>query len=118
MSAEDNSAQPSEDPALTARIGYVERDAAVEILRTAAGAGRITLAALEERMELVVAARFPIDLDQALEGVVTELPSARAVSRSGKWRGSYRAKWPIALSHVRLGIPRRVPGDYAIKQPI
>lgn len=33
------------------RIGYPERDAAIETLRTAAGEGRIMLDELEERME-------------------------------------------------------------------
>lgn len=83
MSADDQSAEPPEDPALTMRIGYLEREAAVETFRTAAGDSRITLAELDERMELVEAARYPIDLDRALEGIVTELPSARARADAG-----------------------------------
>lgn len=57
------------------RIGDVERDAAIEALRTAAGEGRITVEELDDRMELVAVARFPVDLDRVLADIVTELPS-------------------------------------------
>jgi hypothetical protein len=47
-------------------------------LRKTAGSGRITVEELDDRMELVAAARFPADLDRVLEDIVTELPSERA----------------------------------------
>ena len=72
----DNS--PAEnDPAKTYRIGHIERDEAIEVLREAAGDGRITVEELDERMEKVHAARFPIDLDEVLSDLTTDLPSDR-----------------------------------------
>ncbi|UVI37004.1 DUF1707 SHOCT-like domain-containing protein [Brevibacterium spongiae] len=65
------------DPAKTFRIGHRERDDAIEVLREAAGDGRITVDELDERMEKVQAAKFPIDLDEVLGDLVTELPSDR-----------------------------------------
>lgn len=55
------------------RIG----DAAIETLKKTAGEGRITLDDLEDRMERVQSARFPIDLDEVLADVTSELPSQR-----------------------------------------
>lgn len=65
------------DPAKTFRIGHKERDEAIEILREAAGDGRITVDELDERMEKVQSAKFPIDLDEVLADLTTELPSDR-----------------------------------------
>ncbi|WP_181274638.1 DUF1707 SHOCT-like domain-containing protein [Brevibacterium oceani] len=65
------------DPAKTFRIGHKERDEAIEVLREAAGDGRITVDELDERMEKVHAAKFPIDLDEVLADLTTELPSDR-----------------------------------------
>ncbi|AZT99964.1 DUF1707 SHOCT-like domain-containing protein [Brevibacterium linens] len=75
-----SSATPSpgeNDPAKTFRIGHKERDEAIELLREAAGDGRITVDELDERMEKVQAAKFPIDLDAVLADLTTELPSDR-----------------------------------------
>ena len=65
------------DPAKTFRIGHKERDDAIEVLREAAGDGRITVAELDERMDRVQAAKFPVDLDEVLSDLITELPSDR-----------------------------------------
>lgn len=65
------------DPAKTYRIGHKERDEAIEVLREAAGDGRITVEELDERMEKVHAARFPVDLDNVLFDLTTRLPSDR-----------------------------------------
>lgn len=65
------------DPAKTYRIGHKERDEAIEVLREAAGDGRITVEELDERMEKAHAARFPIDLDEVLSDLTTNLPSDR-----------------------------------------
>lgn len=65
------------DPAKTVRIGHKERDEAIEVLREAAGDGRITVEELDERMEKIQAARFPIDLDEVLSDLTTNLPSDR-----------------------------------------
>lgn len=102
------------------RIGDVERDAAIEVLRTAAGEGRITVEELDDRMELVAVARFPADLDRILADIVTELPSensgtavsgtpdgSRMETRPGEspgsreilrspWTGlTRRGRWPV-----------------------
>lgn len=68
----------SDHPNHRVRIGDVERDAAIEVLRTAAGEGRITVEELEDRMELVAVARFPTDLDRVLADIATELPSEQS----------------------------------------
>ena len=75
-----SSATPSpdeNDPAKTFRICHKERDEAIELLREAAGDGRITVDELDERMETVQSAKFPIDLDEVLSDLTTELPSDR-----------------------------------------
>lgn len=77
-SAEENSPDEPDDPARTVRIGYAERDAAIEALRAAAGDGRISIEELEERMVRVESARFPIDLDEVLGDLTSDLPSDRA----------------------------------------
>ncbi len=65
------------DPARTFRIGHRERDEAIDVLRQAAGDGRITVEELDERMEQVQAARYPADLDEVLADLTTDLPSHR-----------------------------------------
>lgn len=65
------------DPARTFRIGHAERDETIEILRQAAGDGRITVEELDERMEKVQTAKYPIDLDEVLADLTTDLPSHR-----------------------------------------
>ena len=103
------------------RIGDVEREAAIEALRTAAGEGRITVEELDDRMELVAAARFPADLDRVLEDIVTELPSERAwgaggfepggalrETHSGESPGNrevLRAPWTGLIRHGRWSVP-------------
>ncbi|MGO2035368.1 MAG: DUF1707 SHOCT-like domain-containing protein [Brevibacterium sp.] len=72
----DPEARPT-DPAKSIRIGHQERDEAIEVLREAAGDGRITVEELDERMEKVQAAKFPIDLDEVLADLTTNLPSDR-----------------------------------------
>lgn len=65
------------DPAKTYRIGHKERDEAIEVLREAAGDGRITVEELDERMEKVQAAKVPVDLDEVLADLTLNLPSDR-----------------------------------------
>ena len=77
MSQPDPAGPADSDPAKTFRIGHKERDEAIEVLREAAGDGRITVDELDERMETVQAAKFPIDLDEVLADLTTELPSDR-----------------------------------------
>lgn len=72
-----NPGSDENDPARTFRIGHKERDEAIELLREAAGDGRITVDELDERMEKVQAAKFPVDLDEVLSDLTAELPSDR-----------------------------------------
>ncbi|NJP83069.1 DUF1707 domain-containing protein, partial [Streptomyces sp. AA8] len=65
------------------RVSHRDRDQAVEILRVAAGDGRLTIAELGERVEAAMAARTASDLavltaDLPLEGMP---PQAREVIR-------------------------------------
>lgn len=93
------------DLAKTFRIGHKERDEAIEILREAAGDGRITVEELDERMDAVQSAKFPVDLDEVLADLTTALPSDRY--RAGdRYRTGPTS--PGALS------PRPAPGRPAI----
>jgi hypothetical protein len=90
---------PAKAPAQ--RIGYKERDAAVERLRTAAGDGQITLDELETRVEAALEARTGDDLAVLLADLPAPTgpallaaapPTARLtashgrVDRLGSWR--------------------------------
>lgn len=86
------------DPARTFRIGHKERDEAIEMLREAAGDGRITVEELDERMELVQRAKFPIDLDEVLSDLTTQLPSER-----------YRPRAEVARRTPPSAPARRLP---------
>lgn len=61
--------EPTNAPA--PRIGHKERDDAVELLRTAAGDGRITLDELETRMEAALEARTADDI----KVLIADLPA-------------------------------------------
>lgn len=52
------------------RIGHAERERAVEVLRDAAGDGRLTLEELEGRLEQAMAARTASDLAEVLADLV------------------------------------------------
>lgn len=52
------------------RIGHAERDRAVEVLRDAAGEGRLTLEELEQRIEVALAARTQGDLREVLADLI------------------------------------------------
>ncbi|MDN6123373.1 MAG: DUF1707 domain-containing protein, partial [Brevibacterium sp.] len=90
------------DPAKTFRIGHKERDEAIEVLREAAGDGRITVEELDERMDKIQTARFPIDLDEVLSDLTTNLPSDRfrpgsALTRSNPAGQDLAASGPLVL---------------------
>ncbi|GAA1520540.1 DUF1707 SHOCT-like domain-containing protein [Brevibacterium permense] len=109
------------DPAKTFRIGHKERDEAIELLREAAGDGRITVDELDERMEKVQAAKFPIDLDEVLADLTTELPYDRfrptsaitpAAGRAQAVQGHdrfdplvIRAGWESEVRRARWAVP-------------
>ncbi|MCT2183833.1 DUF1707 domain-containing protein [Brevibacterium casei] len=76
MTDSTSSAEPP-DPVRTFRIGHKERDEAIELLREAVGDRRITVDELDERMEAVQAAKYPVDLDAVLSDLTPDLPSDR-----------------------------------------
>lgn len=65
------------DPARTMRIGHAERDEVIEVLREAAGEGRLTTEELTERIELTAAAKFYVDLDPIVADLPVPPPSDR-----------------------------------------
>jgi uncharacterized protein DUF1707 len=79
--------EPAKAPAL--RIGHKERDDAVELLRTAAGDGRITLDELEARVEAALEARTADDISV----LIADLPEPTA-----------SAAPPPAAKPVRLAV--------------
>ena len=57
------------------RVGHRERDAVAEVLRDAAGDGRLSLEELDERLEAALRARTYADLDPLVADLAVELPS-------------------------------------------
>jgi uncharacterized protein DUF1707 len=93
------------------RVGDVEREAAVERLRTAAGEGRLTLDELDGRLESALVARTFADLDV----LTADLPDAGPAGPRPEQRESVR----LAVRHGRLErranwhIPRTVQVEAA-----
>lgn len=65
------------------RIGHAERDKAVETLRDAAAEGRLTLAELDERIEVALAARTREDLRLLLADLVPPLELDARINPGG-----------------------------------
>jgi hypothetical protein len=57
------------------RIGHRERDAVAEVLKEAAGDGRLSLDELDERLEAALQARTYADLDPLVADLAVALPS-------------------------------------------
>jgi len=82
------------------RASDAEREHAVEVLRAAAGDGRLTLEELAERVEGALAARTT----EALEPLTADLPAAAAPTRrpGKRWfvgilgGGDHKGRWRIA----------------------
>lgn len=91
------------------RIGFRERDAAVERLRVAAGEGQITLDELDSRMELALAARTAADIAV----LVADLPVPAGVS------AALEPAAPLRLSSRHSSMQRlgmwRVPEQIALE---
>ncbi|GAA3043016.1 DUF1707 domain-containing protein [Streptomyces glomeratus] len=102
------------------RVSHRDRDAAVEILRVAAGDGRLTAAELEERVEAALVARTASDLaeltaDLPLEGMP---PQAREViridqrfgegKRAGRWLVPHRMEIRLMFSDLKLDFTEAV----------
>ncbi len=63
------------------RIGHRERDEVAEVLKDAAGDGRLSLDELDDRLEAALQARTYADLDPLVADLAVELPS-RQLSQS------------------------------------
>lgn len=99
--------EPTKAPA--PRIGHKERDDAVELLRTAAGDGRITLEELETRVEAALEARTAEDISVLIADLPEPAGSRPAVSAAKPVR--------LAVSHgsvERLGA-WQVPSEVTIE---
>ncbi|MGV9242166.1 DUF1707 SHOCT-like domain-containing protein [Streptomyces sp. NPDC003710] len=107
-------------PVSEQRVSHRDRDEAVEILRVAAGDGRLTAAELEERVEAALVARTASDLaeltaDLPLEGMP---PQAREViridqrfgegKRAGRWLVPHRMEIRLMFSDLKLDFTEAV----------
>lgn len=76
------------------RIGYAERDEVIEILRIAAGEGRITAAELDERIEQADAAKTFADLDSIVADLPVPPPSQAMQGPPGRGPASTLGRLP------------------------
>lgn len=67
---------PAPDKAPLLRASDADRHEAAEVLRTAAGDGRLDLDELDERLGMVFAAKTRVELEPLLADLVTAAPSA------------------------------------------
>lgn len=68
-------------PAPSVRASHADRNLAVDILRIAAGDGRITVAELEERLESALTARTLGEL----AAVTADLPDGIRLQTTSRW---------------------------------
>jgi hypothetical protein len=112
------------DKDLTLRASYEDRDRVIEQLRVAAGDGRLTLAELDERIELATSARTYAELAR----VTADLPAAPGVApkelvriectsgnakRDGRWVVPQRMEIKCRSGNVDLDLTGAV-----ITQPV
>lgn len=98
----------------TLRIGHAERDRAVEVLRDAAGDGRLTLDELDERIGRAMASRTAADLAEVLAdlvppGELVALVDPRAVMPPGAPGSSWDN--PLVLTARWDDVKRAGPWD-------
>jgi len=111
-------AQP-EDGALARRVSDAEREEVAELIRHAAGEGRLTFAELEERLEAAYASKTYgqlVELTADLPGGLQATPSSQALSRpsptinaflseskrTGNWLASPHQEVNAVLADVTL----------------
>jgi Domain of unknown function (DUF1707) len=113
-------------PAPELRASHEDRDRVVELLRTAAGDGRLTADELDERLEVALTARthselavLTADLPAATGGVVSgPAPEAKdlvridcrsgSAKRDGGWVVPQRIEVKVTSGHVRLDFTHAV----------
>ncbi|QLE70352.1 DUF1707 domain-containing protein [Streptomyces rectiverticillatus] len=102
------------------RVSHRDRDQAVEILRVAAGDGRLTIAELDERVEAAMAARTASDLavltaDLPLEGMPRQAREVIRIDqrfgegkRTGRWLVPHRMEIRLMFSDLKLDFTEAV----------
>jgi Domain of unknown function (DUF1707) len=97
---------------LTLRASHEDRDRVIELLRVAAGDGRLTMAELDERIELAAAARTYAELATVTADLPAD-PLARAVAPSVQAKDVVRID--IGSGHNMRNGPWIVPKRMEIK---
>jgi class 3 adenylate cyclase len=101
------------------RASHADRDRVVEVLRTAAGDGRLTADDLEERLEAALTARTLADLEPLLADLPNAVPAAArdlvriscnsgADKRDGSWVVPRRMEISVRSGSVRLDFRQAV----------
>ncbi len=120
--AEDAAAQlpaPQSPAAPAIRVSHAERDQVVELLRDAAGDGRLTGDELEERVEAALHARTRADLDALTADLPTPAGPAQKdlvrisqrfgdVERKGRWVVPRRMEIQATAGDVKLDFTQAV----------
>ncbi|MEI5099367.1 DUF1707 domain-containing protein [Streptomyces sp. PmtG] len=116
--ADDSSRRRNQAPEI--RVSHQDRDRVVELLRVAAGDGRLTVAELDERVEAAMAAKTFADLaalttDLPQEGIA---PQAREVlridqrfgerERTGRWQVPRRMEVRLMFTDLKLDFTEAV----------
>ncbi|MGV9567388.1 DUF1707 SHOCT-like domain-containing protein [Streptomyces sp. NPDC003480] len=115
--ADDSSPQR---PVSEQRVSHRDRDQAVEVLRVAAGDGRLTATELDERVEAALAARTASDLaaltaDLPLEGMPQQAREVIRIDqrfgegrRTGRWLVPHRMEIRLMFSDLKLDFTEAV----------
>ncbi|MET8954059.1 DUF1707 SHOCT-like domain-containing protein [Streptomyces sp. NPDC004393] len=118
ISGADDSSPRS--PVSEQRVSHRDRDQAVEILRVAAGDGRLTAAELDERVEAALVARTASDLavlvaDLPLEGTPQQAREVIRIDqrfgegkRTGRWLVPRRMEIRLKFSELKLDFTEAV----------
>jgi hypothetical protein len=93
--------RPGADPTPELRASHADRDRAVDILRVAAGDGRLTAAELDERLEAALSARTRGELAGLTADVQASQPQAKDLVRIDQRFGDVTRKGPWV-------VPRRM----------
>ena len=116
---------PQSAPERQLRAGHVDRDAVVEVLRVAAGDGRLTPAELDERLEAALTARtyaelaiLTADLPAASQQPGTAATPAKdlvridcrsgSAKRDGQWAVPRRIEARVTSGSIKLDLTRAI----------
>jgi class 3 adenylate cyclase len=101
------------------RASHADRDRVVEVLRTAAGDGRLTADELDQRLEVALTARTLADLEPLLTGLAQAAPpevrdlariecGSGSAKRDGSWVVPRRLEVSVGSGGVRLDFRQAV----------